>query len=233
MNTIPSDVFATALMQDYPVAKKKFIAQQLETYKTPNAYWISILRNIMHKGSNSATLNKRINTDEYRTISTYENCINVPEAELRRTLAKFVPGGQYESKENKINSLLAVIHKIGELGGIEKMFDSSQDSEMLLKNLESLPTVGCKIARNILMELYHPGFINGYIPIDHNWTKIGKLLGYKWKEPCKDEVSIIEWRNKFIPREVVATDWELDRLLYFSLNTADSHVNKLLESNQK
>ncbi len=84
-------------------------------------------------------------------------------------------------------------------------------------------------ARNIPMDLYHPEFRNGSIPIDNNWKKVSKYLGYNWSDSDKHENEIIEWRNNHIGREIIKEDWEFDRLLYFALNEVNSNVNKLLK----
>ncbi len=79
------------------------------------------------------------------------------------------------------------------------------------------------------MDLYHPAFRNGSIPIDENWRRIAKCLGFKWSNSEKHEQDIIEWRNKYIGRDTVKDDWDFDRLIYWALNEKSSNVRKILK----
>ena len=225
-----SDFFSNAMLADYSnnSIHNKIENSKNELWKVPEEYWKKILSNIMHVGTNSKTLIKRQKINEYSIASNYNSIIILTPIEQKELFLSFVPGGRFKSRENKIIDILTALKTIQE-NNINILFDKNLKRNVIIENLTKIDGIGSKQARNIPMDLYHPEFRNGSIPIDNNWKKVSKYLGYNWSDSDKHENEIIEWRNNHTGREIIKEDWEFDRLLYFALNEVNSNVNKLLK----
>ena len=219
---------SNALKSDFLMLKEQINDLKSDGWENPDNYWISILTNIMHMGSNSVTLTNRKGRDSYKTSEKFNELVRVNMDEQKKLLLDFVPGSPTMKKEKKIELLLNIIDKINNIGGLENCFIKTEEREKLLKNLTQFKGIGCKIARNVYMDLYHPLFRNGSIPIDSNWEKIGLYLGEKWKDPCKDETKILQWREEYINKEIIKEDWEFDRLVYQTFQKKNSSVKNLI-----
>jgi len=233
MNKINSQKLVIALIEDY---SNKSIFNKIENskssqWKNPCAFWKKIISNQMHIGSNSRTLIKRQLTDEFSIASDFDKFSKFDNYKKHELLLKFVPGGRNVSKEKKVLRLLNALELIISKGGLNSVFNSTFNKEEIINILTSIEGIGPKQARNIPMDLYHPEFRNGSIPIDENWKKIGDFLGLKWSKSDKHEQDIIQWRNIFIGRDKIKEDWEFDRLVYFALNDSESHTCKLIKRN--
>jgi endonuclease III len=186
----------------------------------------------MHAGGNTDTLFQRMKLKEFHIASDFLTCQQMNRIELKNLFGQFVPGSRTKSKGRKIDSLISIVETIRNAGGIELFITPEKGREELLKMLEDLDGIGCKVARNILMNLYHPKFRNNTIPIDFNWKKIGNYLNKNWSDPCRHEKNILEFRNKHISREIIKEDWEFDRTVYQALNHKGSSLNRLLKEVQ-
>jgi hypothetical protein len=226
-----SKQLAEALIKDYSnsAIRDKIEEAKKDGWKNPDAFWVKILTNQMHVGSNSIVLKKRMNTNEFKVASNFQDFLKLDKKEQKELLDKFVPGGRNVSKEEKIKRLTAAIDLILSKGGIKLTFASKMTKKEVIDMLTSIKGIGAKQARNIPMDLYHPAFRNGSIPIDENWRKIAKHLGFKWSNSEKHEQDIIEWRNKYIGRDTIKDDWDFDRLIYWALNEKSSNVRKILK----
>jgi hypothetical protein len=225
-----SEKFAEALKIDYRNLSilGKIEKSKSNEWQNPEAFWEKILTNQMHIGSNGKTLLKRMNTVEFKAASNFKKFAALDNKKQKELLDKFVPGGRQVKKDTKIQRLLLAIEFISS-NKVNSLFGSKLPQESIISNLKKLEGIGVKQARNIPMDLYHPAFRNGTIPIDENWKKISKYLGFKWSDSEKHENEIIGWREKYIGREVIKEDWEFDRLVYFALNDAESHTYKLIK----
>jgi hypothetical protein len=226
-----SKQFAEALIKDYsnPSIKNKINEAKIETWKNPDTFWVKILTNQMHVGSNSRVLTKRMSTDEFKVASNFHEFAKLDKKSQKELLDKFVPGGRNVSKEKKIIRLTTAVDLILSKGGIKSTFGSKMTKKDLIDILTSIEGIGPKQARNIPMDLYHPAFRNGSIPIDENWRKIAKYLGFKWDNSERHEHDIIEWRDKYIGRDTIKDDWDFDRLIYWALNEKSSNVRNILK----
>ncbi len=222
-------LLAEALLKDYTTLKSVIDKMKTDGWKNPNNYWVKILNNIMHKGSNAATLMKRMQYSSYKTAEIFEQICTLSKDEQIKLFSEFVPGSRNMTKERKIDLLLRIIERILDNGGLENCFIETTDREKLLTILTQFNGIGCKIARNVYMDLYHPVFRDGTIPIDLNWIKIGEYLNYKWDNPCKDENKILTWRKAYIKKEIISEDWEFDRLVYQCLQKTNSNFKKLID----
>jgi hypothetical protein len=231
MNINNSKELANALIEDY---SNKSIYDKIENsksvqWKNASAFWEKIISNQMHIGSNSSTLIKRKSTDEFILASDFDKISKLEKHKKQELLLKFIPGGRRNSKEKKVLRLINAVDLILSKGGLNSVFNSTLNKERIIDILTSIEGIGPKQARNIPMDLYHPEFRNGSIPIDENWKKIGSYLGCKWSNSEKHEQDIIEWRNMYIGRNKIKEDWEFDRLVYFALNDKQSHTYKLIK----
>jgi hypothetical protein len=231
MNKNNSQKLANALIEDYT---NKSIFEKIENskssqWKNPSAFWEKIISNQMHIGSNSRTLIKRKTTDEFVIASDFDKISKLDNHAKQELLRKFVPGGKNVSKETKVSRLINAVDLILSKGGLNSDFKSNLKKEDIIDTLNLIEGIGPKQARNIPMDLYHPEFRNGCIPIDENWKKIGSYLGCHWIKSEKHEQEIIEWRNKYIGREKIKEDWEFDRLVYFALNDLETQTYKLIK----
>ncbi len=232
MNENNSQNLANALIADY---SNKSIFERIENskslqWKNSKAFWEKILSNQMHIGSNSKTLIKRKGTDEFIIASDFDKISKLDYHAKQELLRKFVPGGgQKASKETKVSRLIKAVDLILSKGGLDSIFNSTIKKEGIIDTLKLIDGIGPKQARNIPMDLYHPEFRNGSIPIDENWKKIGNYLGCNWSESDKHEKDIIEWRNMYLGRDKIKEDWEFDRLVYFALNDSKSNTYKLIK----
>jgi formylglycine-generating enzyme required for sulfatase activity len=232
MNENNSQNLANALIADY---SNKSIFERIENskslqWKNSKAFWEKILSNQMHIGSNFKTLIKRKGTDEFIIASDFDKISKLDYHAKQELLRKFVPGGgQKASKETKVSRLIKAVDLILSKGGLDSIFNSTIKKEGIIDTLKLIDGIGSKQARNIPMDLYHPEFRNGSIPIDENWKKIGNYLGCNWSESDKHEKDIIEWRNMYLGRDEIKEDWEFDRLVYFALNDSQSNTYKLIK----
>jgi hypothetical protein len=225
-----SEKFAEALKIDYANLSifDKIEKSKSNEWQNPEAFWQKILTNQMHIGSNGNTLRKRMNTDEFKAASNFKKFAAIDKKHQKELLDKFVPGGHYAKKDTKIQRLLFAIDYISS-NNVNSLFGAKLPKESIIFNLKQLDGLGDKQARNIPMDLYHPAFRNGTIPIDENWKKISKYLGFKWSNSEKHENEIIKWREKYISRDIIKDDWDFDRLVYFALNDPDSQIRKLIK----
>lgn len=231
MKKYNSHKLANALIDDY---SNKSIFERIENSKSLHwqrcsAFWEKIISNQMHIGSNSRTLIKRKTTAEFLIASDFDKFSNLDNHKKHEVLLKFVPGGRNVSKETKVIRLINAVDLILSKGGLNSIFNSNINKEGIIDTLTLIVGIGPKQARNIPMDLYHPAFRNGSIPIDENWKRIAKYLGYNWSNSEKHEKDIIEWRNNYIGRDIIKEDWELDRLVYFALNDSESNTFKLIK----
>lgn len=220
--------FSKALIRDYDILRPQIESQKNDGWKLPNNYWIKILTNIIHRGSNKDILEKRILMNEFQIAKDFQTCQEMSQGDLILLFRKFVPGSVILSKQRKINYLLKIIKTISATGGLNKIFSPEGQRNELLNTLTQFKGIGCKLARNIFMDLYHPEFRNESIPVDRNWEKVGEFLKEKWKNPCKDEIHILNWRKKYVSKKIIKEDWEFDRLVYIALNTNNSNINSLM-----
>jgi hypothetical protein len=226
---IESKKIANALLKDYKLLKQQIDEAKVDDWRYPNNYWSKTLTNIMHQRSNRNTLLRRMERPEFKTASDFDSIKSLSQHKQKELLLKFVPGGQSISKERKVDILLNVIINF-ETKGIGNIFSENSSKVEIINTFVLIDGISNKMARNIPMDLYHPQFRNGSIPIDANWKKLGKLLGYRWYDSAKDEDKIIDWRNKYIGRDIIAEDWEFDRLVYNSLNDSKSFLNQVIEN---
>lgn len=226
-----SERLAEAILKDYELLKSEIDGHKNEEWKNSSSYWTKILTNIMHIRSNKRTLLKRKQCPEFPIASDYSLFAKKNKDERRKLLKAFVPGGEYIKPQRKIEFLINAFDFVL-ANGFENQFNENLDKKTILDNLMQIDGIGCKLARNILMDLYHPVFRNGSIPIDNNWGKIGKFLGYKWSNSTRHENGIILWREQYISRDMIKEDWEFDRLIYFALNDKNSEVYKLIANSQ-
>lgn len=231
MNKINSQKLANALIKDYANKSIFFKIENSKSllWKNPSAFWEKIISNQMHIGSNSRTLIKRKSTNEFILASDFDKFSKLDNHKKQQLLLKFVPGGINVSKEIKVLRLINAVDLILAKGGLNSVFNTTLNKEGIIDILTSIVGIGPKQARNIPMDLYHPEFRNGSIPIDGNWKKIGSYLGCNWSRSEKHEKDIIEWRNKYIGRDKIKEDWEFDRLVYFALNDSESQTYKLIK----
>jgi hypothetical protein len=231
MNINNSKKLAEALSTDYSNKSISIRIEKSKSYLWQNAgaFWEKILSNQMHIGSNSKTLIKRKGTDEFIFASDFDKLSKLDNKAQKELLLKFVPGGRKVSKETKVLRLINAIDLISAKGGLNSIFNPHIKKDGIIGSLMSIEGIGPKQARNIPMDLYHPEFRNGCIPIDENWKKLARYIGYNWSKSEKHEQDIIEWRNKYIGREKIQEDWELDRLVYFALNDSESQTCKLIK----
>lgn len=199
---IDSKEFASALLEDYKKIQQKIDAAKVDAWRYPINYWPKILTNIMHMGSNSNTLKKREGRPEFKKASDFKSFKGLNQEKQRELFKAFVPGGHYISQDKKVSILIDACNYLSSMG-IESLFSGSISKDKMIQNLTYIEGIGSKLARNIPMDLYHPAFRNGSIPIDNNWKKLGKILGFKWSDSNKHEESIIEWRDKYIRVAVV------------------------------
>lgn len=221
---------ASALIADYEndTIRSKIDAAKGDKWKDPNAFWVKYLTNQMHIGSNSVVLSKRMSSTGFIEVSKFNSFSKLSKDQQSEILMGFIPGGKNCRKEIKIARIISVCEKINSSGGIKRTFGNILSKVDLIKVLTSFDGVGAKVARNIPMDLYHPSFRNGSIPIDTNWIKIGKYLEFNWTNSEKHEQDIIDWRNKYIGREVIKDDWDFDRLVYWSLNSVQSNLRNVI-----
>ncbi len=225
-----SEKFAEAIKID---VTNLSITDQIEKSKSndwqyPEAFWLRLLTNQMHIGSNGKTLRKRMNTEEFKAASNFKKFATIDKKHQKELLDKFVPGSRYAKKDTKVQRLIFAIEYLSS-NNFNSFFGAELSKESIISNLKKLDGVGDKQARNIPMDLYHPAFINGTIPIDENWKKISKYLDFKWNNSEKHENKIIKWREKYIGRDIIKDDWDFDRLVYFALNDSGSQINKLIK----
>lgn len=226
-----SEILAKALILDYrnPPILGKIEKAKSNDWQNPEAFWEKIITNQMHVGSNGKTLIKRMKIDEFKAASNFAKFSHIDKHFQIELLDKFVPGGRKVSKLMKIERLITAVDMIRSNGGLEQMFNPKKTKDEIIEILTSINGIAAKQARNIPMDLYHPAFRNGSIPIDENWKNIAKYLGYNWSKSEKHEKDIIEWRNIYIGRDIIKEDWELDRLVYFALNDSESNTCKLIK----
>ena len=224
--------FAEALIKDYSNydIRNRIEKTKIDSWKDANAYWIKILTNQMHIGSNSRVLLNRIALDEFKAASNFEFFSKLDKDSQKELLGKFVPGGRRVSSDTKTRRLIDAVDLIILKGGIKSIFGSKLSKKEVINILMLIDGIGHKQARNIPMDLYHPAFRNGSIPVDQNWKKVAKHLGFKWSKSEKHEQDIIEWRDKYIDRKIIKDDWDFDRLIYIVLNDSTSHTHKFIRN---
>lgn len=87
--------------------------------------------------------------------------------------------------------------------------------------LRKLPVIGPKYARNIMMDVYHPGF-RDCIAIDSRIKAITKALGLhfaSYKEHEKFYLSVASGAG--------IDGWELDRLLYALRERVEKQISAI------
>lgn len=219
---------ADALNSDYknPAIKELIESRKNEDWKDPENYWKKILTNQMHIGSNAATLNKRMETEEFEVASNFKQFSKLSEAVQKATFEAFVPGGRTMKAERKVENLMQAVKHISEKG-LDNLFNGDLDKEEIIQNLSTFEGIGSKQARNILMDLCHPDTENDTIPVDTNWGNVGEYLGKEWNDSDKHEEEICSIISEMsLDTE---SDWETDRLMYFALNDKNSETCKLIK----
>jgi hypothetical protein len=103
--------FAEALIKDYSnsAIRDKIEEAKKDGWKNPDAFWVKILTNQMHVGSNSIVLKKRMNTNEFKVASKFQDFSKHDKEEQKELLDSFVPGGRNVSKEEKIKRLAQLL----------------------------------------------------------------------------------------------------------------------------
>jgi endonuclease III len=198
-----------------------------EKWKSLDNYWEAILTNIIHIGQSANCLKKRASLPEYEEIKTLSKIKSLSKEKLNKKFEVVIPSSRTMGKILKIKNLNQIVDYF-----INNADDANEllNTDSAIKKLQSLPGIGSKAARNILMDLYHPSVRNNTIPIDINWKNFGKAIGEKWNESEKDESKIIEWRYSNLNNIHFPNDWVFDRFIYFILKVEDSETRKLFFS---
>jgi hypothetical protein len=82
---------------------------------------------------------------------------------------------------------------------------------------------------NTFLDVYHPSFRNGFIPIDSNWRKLEGLLGLSTKY-LRAMYQILEFKRSDQVLDATMSDWEFDRLYFYALKQPTTRLAQLVNS---
>jgi hypothetical protein len=111
----------------------------------------------------------------------------------------------------KAGYIAGCFDRIARLGGPKAAKDHllrQPGREAKIKFLKSLPGIGDKYARNILMDVYHPDFRDS-IAVDARIKSLSKELGLAFASYADHEQFYLD-----VARDAGLNGWELDRLIF-------------------
>lgn len=124
----------------------------------------------------------------------------------------------------KAGYIVGCFDRVAQLGGPKAAKDHllrQPGREAKIKFLKSLPGIGDKYARNILMDVYHPDFRDS-IAVDARIKSLSKALGLAFASYADHEQFYLD-----VARDAGLNGWELDRLIFNFLGEFRSGLDLL------
>ncbi len=148
--------------------------------------------------------------ENYRRV-TYEALAELPPRERRVAAEQAFRDAKVRMPSIKAGYLTGCFDRIAQLGGPQAAKDRllrlpGRDAK--IKFLKSLPGIGDKYARNILMDVYHPEFRDS-IAVDARIKSLSQSLDLTFPTYQQHEEFYLE-----VAREAGLNGWELDRLIF-------------------
>lgn len=153
-------------------------------------------------------------------------------------LNSFIPGKFLNDKGQVNNKAAHVMYSflhIEQLGGLTSYFRIGDPTISPLELFIDLAygshhthQISEKQVINTFMDVYHPAFRNGFIPIDSNWRKLEGLLGLS-SSYMRNMYTILSFKRSDKVLDSAMSDWEFDRLYFYALKQPTSKLSQLVK----
>ncbi|MFW6082758.1 MAG: tetratricopeptide repeat protein [Chloroflexota bacterium] len=141
----------------------------------------------------------------------YEALVKCPATHRRREIQEVMKQTGIRFPNKKARLLEGCFRQIEEMGGPKeagRILLEQDGPEGKIRFLKSLPGVGPKSARNVMMGLYDKDFLD-HIAVDARIRRISKSLGLEFGNYAEHEAFYLR-----VAEEAGMTGWELDRLMF-------------------
>ena len=150
------------------------------------------------------------NTENYNRI-TYPALAALNPVQREQVLLETCRAAKIRMPDQKAAYIKNCYAKVEEMGGLKAANNalfSQEGREAKIKFLQTMPGIGPKYARNIMMDVYHVDFRDS-IAIDVRIQNITDSLGLEFKNYDSQEQFYLQ-----AAAEAGLNGWEMDRLLY-------------------
>ena len=149
-----------------------------------------------------------------RSCFTYEALSGLTPRRRKKVVHEVCRLAKIRMPETKAQYILGSFDYVKSMGGPERAKElllAQPDRDAKIKFLKTFPGIGPKYARNIMMDVYHPQFLDN-IAIDVRIKSISKVLGLTFTDAnySAHEAFYVE-----VAHMADLNGWELDRFLIF------------------
>ena len=119
---------------------------------------------------------------------------------------------EYLASNIEIMKRLIAQHNLRGEAQLSKMFLGLAERDTKIQFIKQFKGMKDKYARNMMLDVYHPDFVNSVVAIDSRIT--GVLQNYKLPTLRDVKYDVLEALLISIANDIGLIAWELDRLMY-------------------
>lgn len=213
MNAAGSPVQLVAVIRHLATEKRTDIDQLKKSYDDidrPDFLWHYLLQSFATMGRSSGWKGLIGNRANYSRV-TYPALHALPGGDRLRVTREVCRDAKVRMPNRKGDFIVGCFERVRELGGPEAAkaaLLTQHGRENKIRWLKSMPGIGDKYARNIMMDVYHEEFRDS-IAVDTRIKSVSEQLGLSFSSYVAHEAFYLS-----VAHQAGLNGWELDRLLY-------------------